>query len=139
MTAFMRWLTRPMALATGSPEPRYVNVGDTERIATLLVGGALVLYGLLRRSLAGIALGILGGALLYRGGSGYCMVYQALGIKTADMSGDAPFQQVRAETSPCKPRKKDLVIEASEDSFPASDPSAWTGSEVGSPRREGGV
>jgi uncharacterized membrane protein len=64
-----------------------VNVGDIERVATLLGGSALALYGLSRRSPGGLALALFGGALLYRGRSGHCGVYQALGINTADTSG----------------------------------------------------
>jgi uncharacterized membrane protein len=58
------------------------NVGELERGLSLIGGGALVLYGL-RRSLGNLALMLGGGALIYRGLTGYCAAYQALGVNTA--------------------------------------------------------
>ena len=62
------------------PYPR--NVGDLERGLSLIGGAALMLYGL-RRSLGNMALMLGGGALIYRGLTGYCAAYQALGVNTA--------------------------------------------------------
>jgi uncharacterized membrane protein len=61
------------------------NVGDIERLASAVGGGALAAYALgeLPRRLP---LALLGGYLLYRGASGSCALYQALGMSTA---GDA--------------------------------------------------
>ncbi len=44
-----------------------VTVGKIERWGSMLGGGALLLYGLSRRSLGGIALAVLGGDLVYHG------------------------------------------------------------------------
>ena len=60
-----------------------VNVGETERLISSVVGGAIVLYWLSRRSLAGLAVAGLGGALLARGVRGRCPAYAALGTSTA--------------------------------------------------------
>ncbi len=60
-----------------------VNVGETERYASAIGGGALAIYGLTRGSLSGLVLGLVGGALVYRGVSGHCDVYEAAGISTA--------------------------------------------------------
>jgi uncharacterized membrane protein len=75
--------------ATALPEQQHTravshprNVGDLERGLSLIGGGALVLYGL-RRSLGNLALMLGGGALIYRGLTGYCAAYQALGVNTA--------------------------------------------------------
>jgi len=68
-----------------------VNVGDSERWLSLLGGGLLALY-LVRRSL-GTALLIGGaGALLYRGLTGYCALYQTMAISTVsqDPQSDSP-------------------------------------------------
>jgi uncharacterized membrane protein len=64
------------------PANHHVNVGDLERGLSLIAGGALALYGL-RRSLGNLVLMLGGGALIYRGLTGYCAAYQALGIDTA--------------------------------------------------------
>jgi uncharacterized membrane protein len=59
-----------------------VNVGDRERLASVLAGAALAAYGGSRRSLGGILLALVGGGLAYRGLSGHCHLYNALGIET---------------------------------------------------------
>jgi uncharacterized membrane protein len=59
------------------------NVGRTERIASVAAGAALALLGLSRKSLGGIAVAGLGGGLLVRGSTGYCSMYDALGIDTS--------------------------------------------------------
>lgn len=59
------------------------NVGDTERVVSALAGGALVSWGLRRRSLGGIVVAAVGADLLYRGFSGHCDLYQWMGKSTA--------------------------------------------------------
>lgn len=66
-----------------------VNVGDKERLLSFLAGSALGLYGLSRFSVKGLALAAMGGALVYRGTSGHCSMYQALDISTATPRGPA--------------------------------------------------
>jgi uncharacterized membrane protein len=58
------------------------NVGDVERLFSLIGGGALAMYGL-RRSLGHLALIAAGGALIYRGLTGRCAVYETFGLSTA--------------------------------------------------------
>jgi uncharacterized membrane protein len=60
-----------------------VNVGRGERWGSIIAGAALVTCGFKRRSFSGTALALLGGGLLDRGMTGYCRLYQALGIDTA--------------------------------------------------------
>ncbi len=64
-----------------------INVGDTERLFSVLGGGALVAYGLKRRSWDGWLLAALGGELMFRGATGHCELYHALGIHTARKAG----------------------------------------------------
>ena len=75
-----------------------VNVGQYERWASAVGGGALAVYGLTRGTYAGVALALLGGALVYRGASGHCDLYQAMGVNTAGdaTSGDNPNVSVQA-------------------------------------------
>ena len=93
-------------------QPRRVNVGETERWLSVLGGGALAILGLSRESLPGLAVAAVGGSLVYRGLTGHCSLYRALGLDTA-----APARRrVRRAIA------EDPVAEASEESFPASDP-----------------
>ena len=64
-------------------QKRAVNVGDGERVASVVGGAALAVYGLSRMSLGGLVLAAVGGMLGYRGVSGYCNAYGALGIDRA--------------------------------------------------------
>jgi uncharacterized membrane protein len=66
-----------------------VNIGQVERWASAIGGGALALYGVTRGSLGGIALALVGAALVQRGATGYCNVYSAMGYSTA---GDASLR-----------------------------------------------
>lgn len=77
---------------------RSVNVGDGERAASALGGAALVLYGLSRRTPLGLGLALLGGGLLYRGMSGHCDVYGALGASTAGTERGGGITVERAVT-----------------------------------------
>lgn len=61
-----------------------VNVGDMERQASLIGGGVLAVCGLLRGSMSGLALAALGGALIWRGHTGHCEMYHALGVNSAE-------------------------------------------------------
>ena len=59
-----------------------VNLSQSERVASLVGGGTLVAYGLGKRSWGGLGLATIGGLLAYRGATGHCDVYQALGANT---------------------------------------------------------
>ena len=64
-----------------------VNVGEIERWASAIGGGALALYGITRLishgSVGGAVLALVGGSLIYRGTTGHCEMYHATGINTA--------------------------------------------------------
>lgn len=64
------------------PDPA-INVGSNERLISSLAGGALALVGLSRMSAGGFGLAAVGGALLYRGLTGHCHLYGAMGVNTA--------------------------------------------------------
>ena len=61
-----------------------MNVGRTERMVSLAAGSILALLGLRRRDALGLVIGGVGGGLLYRGATGYCHTYNALGVGTSD-------------------------------------------------------
>lgn len=65
-----------------------VNVGATERTASILAGVGLAALGLTRGSLSGLLAAGLGGALIYRGATGECGLYAKLGIDTSGSSAD---------------------------------------------------
>ncbi len=73
---------------------RFVNVGDAERIASAIGGGLLLAYGIKRGTLGGLALAALGGGLLFRGGTGHCQAYTALGVDTAGSSQAADGEHI---------------------------------------------
>jgi len=64
------------------------NVGSSERIFSTGLGGLLVANGILRGRLPGLLMTAIGGALLYRGVSGHCALYQQLGINTSVVEGE---------------------------------------------------
>ncbi len=78
-----QWEDEGGALPTGpmiaSCTTSCVNVGNAERIVSAVAGGVLLLHGLSCRSLSGWLPAIFGGCLLYRGVTGHCQVYDALG------------------------------------------------------------
>ncbi|HST52497.1 MAG TPA: SRPBCC family protein [Pyrinomonadaceae bacterium] len=84
-----------------------VNVGEIERWASAIGGGALALYGITRGSLGGIALGLVGAALIQRGYSGHCNLYEAIGYSSA---GDA---SLRNSENVSVPAERGIKIEKS--------------------------
>jgi uncharacterized membrane protein len=72
-----------------------VNMGRNDRLASVLGGAGLTLLGARRRGAAGALLGAAGAALIARGASGHCPVYQALG---ASSRTGLPRKRPRAET-----------------------------------------
>jgi hypothetical protein len=109
------------------------NVGKAERVASGLIGGALLAYGVKRRGIGGAVLGLIGAALVDRGIRGRCALYSALGYSTADPDHTADKFDARVGKEPGEADNKavpDKVQEASEESFPASDPPSFTGAKA---------
>lgn len=83
------------ALLRGGPGTSPVNVAEHERLASKLGGGLLLLTGMMRGGLGGLTMTALGGALLYRGITGRCHLYEAIGANTADEER-GPYDSVPA-------------------------------------------
>lgn len=60
----------------------HVNVGDHERLISVVAGIATVWEGLRERSFTGGLLALFGAALIARGASGHCSLYTAMGHTT---------------------------------------------------------
>jgi uncharacterized membrane protein len=86
--------------ASALPADGPVNVGDLERWLSLLGGGLLAFYTM-RRSLGTVTLLCGAGALLYRGLKGQCPLYQTMGLST--VSQDAAPDSSRSVAEPDEP------------------------------------
>ncbi|MFN7996379.1 MAG: SRPBCC family protein [Bryobacteraceae bacterium] len=64
---------------------RGTNIGKTERFVSAAAGSALAIIGLEKRSPIGIALAAIGGDLIRRGVTGHSLLYEMLGVRTADL------------------------------------------------------
>jgi uncharacterized membrane protein len=90
-------IKRPVLPVSGGPAPSphaCVNVGPTERFLSTIGGGAAALFGLTRGTLAGFSLALAGGALLYRGLTGHCHIYEAVGMNTSGQPDPASRAEV---------------------------------------------
>jgi uncharacterized membrane protein len=65
-----------------------INVNNPERWFSVVAGAALAAYGLTRRSIAGLVLAGVGGGLVWRGATGHCHVYEAMGLSSAPAGDD---------------------------------------------------
>jgi hypothetical protein len=79
------------------PAERPVNVGDLERWLSLLGGGALA-FCIVRRFFGPLVLLGGAGALLSRGLTGHCALYQRMGVRTVSQAPEAP--PARSATGP---------------------------------------
>jgi uncharacterized membrane protein len=105
----------------GGSSSGQTNVSEVERWASAIGGGALAVYGLTRvlsgGALGGAVLALVGGALVYRGTTGHCNMYEALGINTAGTTAtDNPVVSVSA-TRGIKVEKSVTIMKSPEELF----------------------
>lgn len=78
------------------------NVGEIERVFSSILGGMMLMLigGLNRRSVPGLALAATGAAFLYRGATGQCKVYESLGLDTnrKTMTSEPSLERVQETT-----------------------------------------
>src|SRR3954470_1695269 len=83
-----RW-NSPSQTAPGQQQiQQHPNVGDSERMVSLAAGSILALLGISRRSIPGLIIAGVGGAMIHRGATGHCYMYQSMGVDTAHPERD---------------------------------------------------
>jgi hypothetical protein len=92
-----------------------VNINTTERIASVLAGSIVALYGLRRRGAVGAALTALGAELTRRGVTGHCYAYDAVGVTSIEgyrqMADRASQSKAGRYVADASTRATDLAIE----------------------------
>lgn len=73
-----------MEIQIQQPVSRRVNVGMTERVASLATGVGLLSYILTKQPKWSLPLGIEAGYMLYRGATGHCVFYRMLEISRSE-------------------------------------------------------
>lgn len=74
------------SMTRGTCDPAQVNVGSDERQLSLIAGATILVGGTLLASTRSFLVAAVGLGLIYRGMTGHCLGYDALGISTAEES-----------------------------------------------------
>ena len=83
-----------------------INVGPAERYVSAGAGALLATVGLRKGGLGGILLAALGGALVYRGATGYCPVNNAVGRDTSEEKTETDVLEISKSVTINKPREE---------------------------------
>src|SRR3954470_16875315 len=95
----------------------HIRETPSPRVLPLLAGAALGTWGIRRDGFAGVASALIGIGLLARGLTGR-------GVRTSRLA-NGRTSQLTSELNP-EQAQEARIDEAVEESFPASDPTAWT-------------
>jgi uncharacterized membrane protein len=74
----------PTSAAQNGRRDARVNVGQLERVVSVMLGSLFIGSGLRRMSLTGLGIAGLGAALIQRGATGQCPLYKALNVTPVD-------------------------------------------------------
>jgi uncharacterized membrane protein len=83
-----------------------INVGQNERYLSVGAGALLTTVGLRRGGLSGLLLAVAGGALVYRGASGYCPINSAIGRDTSEDKTETDVIEISKSVTINKPREE---------------------------------
>jgi len=66
-----------------------INVPSPGRVGSVAAGAGLLLYGVSRKSLPGLLIALVGGALIRRGVTGHCELYHKLGVNSRRLNTES--------------------------------------------------
>ena len=117
---------RPLVRHGRSVTPsRGVNVHHNERLLSALAGGLALAWGLSQRSTIAKAAALIGSGLVYRGVSGHCHMYQAIGVSTADDGPERTLLPSMHAQRAAHPRHFEVIRDVTIQKSPAEIYQAW--------------
>jgi len=117
-----------MSLSNDLPHDLPRNVGTVERIVSVALGAGALATFLRRPRVSRLPVAMLGGALLFRGATGHCpakAIAANAGCGCCAGGLGAASREPEESAEGTSTGRKDVVQEASEESFPASDPPSF--------------
>ena len=122
-----------MSLSNDLPHDLPRNVGTVERIVSVALGAGALAAFLRRPRVTRLPVAMLGGALLFRGATGHCPAKAIAanagcgccggGLRAGSREPEGSPEESSTEREDTE--RRDSVQEASEESFPASDPPSF--------------
>lgn len=101
---------RPARRGGDSGRETRQNLDRNERVISVTGGSLLAAYGLRHRGAIGVAVALAGAALMYRGATGYCRVYDRLGVAPAAERGRRWLVRQRGPSAVLDGRRAERVV-----------------------------